>query len=595
MISTSEKTLRRSSFKTLAWLLPFLWSKDARIRFGIVASLCITVLIIFFNISVPLLLKNIINNLSADNVSDSFRIQLLFLLYGIAWTCNQFLQQLSNASSIYALERSMRMLNLHIFHHLHSLSMRFHLDKKMGALTNAIDRTQVGLDAIFWALLLFIIPTAIEMTMIIFIFMGLYGIGYSGILFLVTLSYSLFSRFGMNVMDKMQEAYNEKRSLASATFVDSLLNIETVKYFHNQQYDEKKCDVVLQQQEKVGIKLHLFSCFFTCGQKIIIGIGLICLTWKSGNAVLAKSMSVGDFVLINSYMLQFIAPLSSFGYIARQVRKGLADMGDIVTLLHTDPEVKDASDACTMDNNTAAITFSGVHFGYTSERKILSDISFTIPSGKTVAIVGSTGSGKSTITKLLFRLYDVTDGAIFFNKQDIRTVTQKSLQSAIGVVAQDTNLFNETLYYNIAYARPTASCAEIEQAINDAHLTDFIARLPDGYNTVVGERGLKLSGGEKQRVAIARVLLKKPALYIFDEATSSLDNNTERALQKNIKQIAQGKTTLIIAHRLSTIVHADEIIVLDRGIIVERGNHVQLLERGGMYSELWNNQERTMN
>jgi ATP-binding cassette subfamily B protein len=592
MISTTEKTEKRSSFKILVWLLPFLWSKDARIRLGIGASFIFTVIVMVLNTGIPLLLKNIIDHLSIDISNDTLVFQLLFFSYGIAWTCNQMGQQLSNISSIYALERGMRTLNLRIFHHLHSLSMRFHLDKKMGSLINAIDRTQSGLDAIFWALFLFIIPTTIEMTIITAIFMKLYGVHYGGILFFVAVSYFLFSRYGMNKLDTMYEAYNEKRSLASATFVDSLLNVETVKYFHNQQYDEEKCDSILQQQEKVGIKLHLFSCFFACGQKIIIGIGLIFLTWKSGNAVLAKTMTVGDFVLINSYVLQFTAPLSSFGYIARQVRKGLADMGDIVTLLHTAPEVNDMLDASDIDAQTAAVSFSGVQFGYTSEHRILKDISFTIPSGKTVAIVGSTGSGKSTITKLLFRLYDVIDGTIFFNNQDIRTVTQKSLHRAIGVVAQDTNLFNETLYYNIAYARPTASQVEVEQAIKDAQLSEFIARLPNGYNTIVGERGLKLSGGEKQRVAIARVLLKKPALYIFDEATSSLDNNTERALQKNIKQIAQGKTTLIIAHRLSTIVHADEIIVLDKGMVVERGNHVQLLERGGMYSELWNNQER---
>jgi ATP-binding cassette subfamily B protein len=591
MISTSEKTVRRTSFKTLVWLLPFLWVRDAKIRFGVIASVFFTLLTIFFNTCIPLLFKNIINCFAVDITPDGAMIQILFISYGLAWTINQAGQQLSYMCVIPALERGMRTLNLRIFYHLHSLSMRFHLDKKTGSITNAIDRTQSGFDSIFWALFLFIIPTTIEMVIIIMVFASSYGFAYSGILFFTTLCYFLFCGFCMNILDTMQTAYNQKKSEASEVFVDSLLNIETVKYFHNGQHDYEKCDLILQQQEKAGIKLHFFSSFFQFGQKAIIGVGLIFLTYKSGNAVLAKTITVGDFVLINSYLLQFAAPLSGFGYIVRQVKKGLVDMGDIIALLEVKAEIKDASDAYAVNNNAADISFTGVHFGYTQEREILKDISFAIPAGKTVAIVGSTGSGKSTITKLLFRLYDVNDGAILFNNHDIRKVTQKSLHSAIGVVAQDTNLFNDTLYYNIAYARPTASQAEVEQAIADAHLAEFIARLPDGYNTIVGERGLKLSGGEKQRIAVARVLLKKPALYIFDEATSSLDNSTERALQKNLKQIAQGKTTLIIAHRLSTIVHADEIIVLDNGVIVEQGNHAQLLERGGMYYHLWHNQE----
>jgi ATP-binding cassette, subfamily B, heavy metal transporter len=519
-------------------------------------------------------------------------IQLLFVSYGVAWILNQVVQQLGFICIIGALERGMRMLNLHIFEHIQSLSMRFHLDKKTGSITNAIDRTQSGFDAIFWALFLFIIPTIIEMTVISIIFVRLYGIDYSFILLCTAICYCIFCRYAITVVDTIQEEYNQKKSLASETFVDSLLNIETVKYFNNQRYDYEKCDRILQQQEKVGVKLHSFGVLFYCGQKVIIGIGLMLLTVKSGNAVLAKTMSIGDFILINSYLLQFTAPLSSFGYVFRQIKKGLTDMGDIMKLFEIVPEVCDTQHAHVINPAKADVTFNMVNFGYTHERTVLKNISLHIPSGKTVAIVGSTGSGKSTITKLLFRFYDVSSGAIFFNDHDIRTITQQSLHKAIGVVSQDTSLFNDTLYYNIAYANSAATKYDVERAIELAHLTELITRLPDGYNTIVGQRGLKLSGGEKQRVAIARVLLKNPALYIFDEATSSLDNSTERLLQQNLKTIAQGKTTLIIAHRLSTIVHADEIIVLDNGIIVERGDHAQLLECGGMYYKLWNSQTR---
>lgn len=576
----------------IIWLLPFLWVKDTAIRISIVVSLCCTLFTISFNTCIPLLFKNIINHFAMNMATDATMIQLLCISYGFAWIFNQVVQQLGFVFSVKALERGMRMLNLRIFEHLQSLSIRFHLDKKTGGITNAIDRTQSGFDAIFWSLFLFIIPTMIEMMVISIIFVQLYGIEYGCVLLCTAICYFLFCYVGMNMLDVIHEKYNQKKTEASETFIDSILNIETVKYFHNQRYDYEKCNTILQEQEKIGIKLHCFAALLCCGQKIIIGIGLIVLTIKSGNAVLAKTMSIGDFILINSYILQFTAPLSSFGYISRQIKKGFVDMGDIIKLFEITPEVQDVQHACEVDAITADVTFKAVRFGYTKERTVLKDISLHIPSGKTVAIVGPTGSGKSTITKLLFRFYDVENGAICLNNYDIRMITQKSLHRAIGVVSQDTSLFNDTLYNNIAYANLTATKKEVECAIGLAHLTEFIARLPDGYNTIVGQRGLKLSGGEKQRVAIARVILKNPALYIFDEATSSLDNATERILQNNLKTIAQDKTTLIIAHRLSTITHADEILVLDNGIIIERGNHAQLLEYGGIYYNLWHNQEK---
>lgn len=594
MISSTRTNSYFKSLKTIVWLLPFLWVKDTKIRLGIVTSLFFMLCTVFLNAYIPILFKNIINYLSGDMLVDTTIIPFLCILYGMIWIGSQAGQQLTFIGVIPALERGIRLLNVQIFQHLHALSMRFHLDKKTGALTNAIDRTQTGFDAIFWALFLFIIPTIIEMIIISIIFTQLYGFEYSCILACTALCYFIWCTIGMTMMDTMHLAYNQKKSRASETFVDSILTIETVKYFHNQKYEYEKCNAIFQQQEAAGIRFHLFNCFFQCVQKAIIGIGLVMLTWKAGNAVLAKTMSVGDFVLIHSYLLQFTAPLSGFGYIMRQVKKGLNDMDDILNLLAIKPEIQDVPHAHMLNSQMATIVLNNVSFSYNAERQILKNISLSIPSGKTVAIVGPTGSGKSTITRLLFRFYDPTQGTILFNDHDIRMVTQESLHNAIGVVAQETNLFNNTLYYNIAYGRPSASQKEIEEVIEHAQLSECIKKLPDDYNTIVGERGLKLSGGEKQRIAIARVLLKNPALYIFDEATSSLDTSTEREIQKNLRALAYGKTTLIIAHRLSTITYADEIIVLDNGLIVERGTHTALLERCGMYHDLWYKQERTM-
>jgi ATP-binding cassette, subfamily B, heavy metal transporter len=591
MIHTPSKNKGRSSFTVFLWLIRFFWDKGPKIRYGILFSLLCEFFFRLYSAALPMLFKYIIDNLSMETIQDPFFVQALLLISGIAWTVNKVGQELVSISSAYGLAHGLRLLNMKIFHHLHSLSLRVHIERKTGSLLKAIDRTESAIDSLFWRLFLFIIPTVIEMVIIIAVFTKLYGMEYGGILFCTTLIFFLFSYYGIQKLDALQKSYNANNARANAAFVDSLLNVETVKYFHNQNYDERNFDTILQEKEKINVKLHLFACFFAAGQKVIIGIGFIFLIWKAGTAVLHGFLTVGDFVLINSYIVQFTSPLSTFGYYLCKIKASLVDIGEMVDLLHTESEIKDKSNALDIQGETATVTFSRVKFGYDPDREILHNISFTIPQGKMVAIVGPTGSGKSTVAKLLFRLYDVNSGAIFFNDHDIRDITQQSLHQAIGVVSQETNLFNKSLYYNIAYARPSATKAEVEQAIKDAHLTDFIARLPEGYDTVVGERGLKLSGGEKQRIAIARVLLKNPPLYIFDEATSSLDTNTERVIHHNLREIAHGKTSLIIAHRLSTIVHADEIIVLDKGVIVEQGNHEQLLKRKGVYHDLWQSQE----
>lgn len=571
-------------------LWPYLWVPEWNLRLRVITSLLFTGLMIALNVALPLFFRSIVNALSLCTPNPTQLVTFILIGYGVLWTLSQIIQQLRAIVLYRSLEHSMRILALKIFDHLLKLSIRFHLDRKTGAITTAIERAEEGLDHIFWGIFLFMINTLIEMVIVIALLLYLYGILYSGTLLLVMLCYILFTIAALKKSVEVQEHYNDKRQEAGARLVDSLLNIETVKYFDNEPYEHEQCDEILQEQEDAGVIKYHYDSLLQIGQNIIVGIGLIALTWMSGNAVLNGQMKVGDFVLINGYLLQFIYPLNHFGYIIRSIRKGLNDVASAMNLLNLKPEIKDAPHATHLKIETAEIVFENVQFKYDERRPILKGISLAVPAGKRVAIVGETGSGKSTIARLLFRFYDVTGGKILINNHDIRSITQNSLHKAIGIVPQDTVLFNNTLYYNVAYANPHASKQEVEHAIAMAHLDTFIKRLPDGYNTEVGERGLKLSGGEKQRIAIARVLLKKPAIYVFDEATSALDTQTEREIQNNLDEISVGATTVTIAHRLSTVVNSDMIIVLDRGIIAEQGTHQELLEKNGLYAQLWNQQ-----
>ena len=575
---------------TIIQLLPFFWVKNKRVKLGIYLSLFFTAIMIVLNISIPILFKNIINILSATNKNRSSVLYVSLILYGSSWTVGQIVSQLRSIMMFKALERGSKNLSLRIFDKLHAFSLRFHLERRTGEITSSIERAQFGLQTIFWGLFLFIFPTLIEIILVISLLTYLYGFFYSGILLLIMLSYLFFSIFAIDYSAKKQKFYNKKRSDSSARIVDSLLNFETVKYFNNENYDHDKCEKILSEQEKAGAAKNFADAIVQLGQGVVIGIGLVFLTITSGKAVILGNINIGDFVFINGSLFQFGAPLHHFGYILRQVRNGLNDMSRITDLIDLKSEVQDASDAIDLKVSKPKIRFDNVIFEYDNQRQILNGISFTIPAGKTVAIVGATGSGKSTIARLLFRFYDVTNGGIFINEYDLRKIKQKSLHSLIGVVPQDTVLFNDTLYYNIAYGNPSASKEDVEKITKLAHLDKFIKQLPDGYNTMVGERGLKLSGGEKQRVAIARVLLKQPEIYIFDEATSALDSHTEKEIQSNIEEISKGATTLIIAHRLSTVIHADEIIVLDNGFVVERGTHQHLLNLNSLYANLWNKQ-----
>ena len=582
--------MKKKSSYVLIQLLSILWGKDLIVKRRLILSLFLTFVLIVFNVSIPLVFKNIINSFSLPAQSSFFMVRIFLVLYGFLWTTGQIIGQLKSVAIFRCLERSARDLSIKIFDHLHTLSLRFHLDRKTGDVTNTIERAQFGLEMVFWGLFLFLLPNVIEMIVVIILLTFFYGFFYSEALVFVMFFYLIFSLVAISKLSEKQKVYNQKRSAASSFIVDSLLNFETVKYFGNENYDHELCNKILQEQEEAGVKRSFTDAMINIGQAFVIGAGLVYLTVASGNAVISGRMNISDFVLINGYLLQFAIPLHGFGYVLRQVRRGLNDMSGVMDLLKMESEVKDFPNAKDLKIDKAEIKFENVVFGYNNQRQILNGISFSVPAGKTIAIVGATGSGKSTISRLLFRFYDVCSGSISINGYDIRNITQKSLHALIGVVPQDTVLFNNTLYYNISYGCSLATPQDVEMAIKFAHLDDFIKRLPEGCNTIVGERGLKLSGGEKQRVAIARVILKRPKIYIFDEATSSLDINTEREIQNNLEEISKGSTTLIIAHRLATVINADEIFVLDKGVVIECGKHKDLLQQDGFYASLWNKQ-----
>ena len=579
-----------SFLKTISSLLPFFWINDFKIRLGIVSSLFFMCISIALNIVIPLIYKNVINILSTQNKDLFSLVPIILLLYCSLWIMSQVISQLNTMILARVLEQNLRLLRFRIFTHLHSLSLRFHMDRHTGIVINTLERALSGFEAIFFGAFLFVLPILIEMVVVVILLTIFYGISYSVGLVLILVSYLFFSLIAMRYRTPKQTAYNKSRANTGAFITDSLLNFETVKYFSNEHYDFERCDNLLKEQEYKGIATQLSATTIQICQSIVIGAGLIYMSLMTGCAVISGQMNVSDFVLINGYIWRFIMPLHQLGRILQQMHTGLNDMNDVMNLLEEMPEVQNTYNAINLKSNSIEITFDNVVFGYDQQRTILNGISFTVPAGKVVALVGASGAGKSTIARLLFRFYDVNSGRILINGHDLRNITQQSLHSLIGVVPQDTVLFNNTLYYNISYGCPTACQEEIEHAIKLAHLDDFIKKLPEGDQTFVGERGLKLSGGEKQRVAIARMLLKKPQIYVFDEATSSLDSCTEKEIQRNLEEISVGATTLVIAHRLSTIVKADEIIVLSEGLIVERGNHQKLLALDGIYANLWKKQ-----
>ena len=475
---------------------------------------------------------------------------------------------------------------------MHALSLRFHLERQTGGVSRDIERGSRGISFLLNFMLFNILPTLLEIGLVAVILLSNYDIWFSVIIFTTLIAYIALTLIITEWRMIFRRTMNDMDSKANTRAIDSLLNYETVKYFGNESWEAQRYDEHLQKWETAAVRNQTSLAALNAGQSAIIALGVTLLMLFASDGVVTGSMSLGDLVLVNAFMLQLYMPLHFLGFVYREIKHSLADMEKMFTLLTESEEIKDKSGASDLVKGDASVRFENVNFNYEPNRQILFDMSFEIPAGHNIAVVGHSGSGKSTISRLLFRFYEVTSGSILVNGQDIRSITQKSLREAIGIVPQDTVLFNESIYYNIAYGRPEASREEVYEAAKSAHIHNFIENLPDKYETTVGERGLKLSGGEKQRVAIARAILKEPEILIFDEATSALDSKSEKAIQEELKRIAANRTTLTIAHRLSTIADADQIVVMDKGRIIERGNHQELLAAKGFYAHMWELQQQ---
>ncbi|HVB17949.1 MAG TPA: ABC transporter ATP-binding protein/permease [Stellaceae bacterium] len=578
--------------RALRGLLPYLWPRHSlELRGRVVVALGFLLAARLLNIGVPLLYRQAINDLSGNAAGLIVVPVALVITYGIARVMSQGFSELRSAVFAKVGQRAVREVALSVFRHIHSLSMRFHLERRTGGLARAVERGTAGIEFLLSFLIFNIVPTILEILIVCGILWRLYNWTFAAVTFVTIVAYIAFTFTVTDWRVGFRREMNERNSEANSKSVDSLLNYETVKYFANEEHEARRFDRTLQAYERAAVKSEKALAALNIGQGSIIAAGLVGVMILAGYGVAAGRMTIGDFVLVNAYLIQLYQPLNFLGVVYRNIKQSLTDLEQMMGLLDIRPEIEDRTGAPALAIGRGTVAFHHVDFRYDPRRPILEDVDFTIPPGATVAIVGPSGAGKSTIARLLFRFYDVDSGMIEIDGEDLREVTQDSLRRAIGVVPQDTVLFNDTILYNIAYGRPGASREEIEAAARRAHIHDFVASLPDGYDTLVGERGLKLSGGEKQRVAIARVVLKAPKILIFDEATSALDTKTEREIQAGLAEVAANHTTLVIAHRLSTVVDADEILVLDGGRIVERGHHRALLARGGVYAAMWARQQ----
>ncbi|MDR0247345.1 MAG: ABC transporter ATP-binding protein/permease [Burkholderiales bacterium] len=571
-----------SNAQVIGLFLPYLKPYVGRIALALVCLL----LAKFANVGVPLVMKQIVDGLDAGRSPLVVPLALL-TVYGVLRLSTTLFTELREILFVKVTQRATRAVMLQVFRHLHEMSLRFHLQRQTGRLTRDIERGQRGITTLIDFTLFSILSTIVEVTLVLVVLIYGYDWTFVAITVGALVAYLTYTILVTEWRTHMRRRMNEFDSQASARATDSLLNYETVKYFGNERWEEAYYDERLMLWEKAAIRNQTSLSVLNLGQSAIIAVAVTLMMWRATVGVVDGVMTIGDLVLVNALMIQLYIPLNLLGMVYREIRQSLTDMERLFTLNEMKVEIADAPDALSLQVDRGEIRFENVGFHYEASRSILKGISFSVGAGKTVAVVGPSGAGKSTLSRLLFRFYDVTEGAVSIDGQDIRSVTQKSLRAAIGIVPQDTVLFNDTLEYNIAYGRTSATREEVEAVARMAQLDGFIALLPEGYATQVGERGLKLSGGEKQRVAIARTLLKRPQILIFDEATSSLDSRSEKQIQAAIREIAREHTTLIIAHRLSTIVDADEILVLEHGRIVERGQHASLLAREGLYARMW--------
>ena len=569
--------------KTLRALLPFLWNYRGRV----LLALGFLILAKVANVGVPLVLKDIVDSLDGNTHSQLVLPLALLLTYGALRLASALFNELRDSVFARVRHGAMRSVSLKVLEHLHTLSLRYHLERKTGGLSRDIDRGTRSVSSLMNYMVFSILPTLVEIALVAGILLSRYDIWFTVVTLIAVVTYIVFTMRVTEWRMKYRVSMNKFDSEANTRAVDSLLNYETVKYFGNEQHEMQRYDHSLKQWEAEAVNSQTSLSALNFGQAIIIAAGVTTIMILASQGVVDGNMTLGDLVLVNAFLLQLFIPLNFLGIVYSQLKHSLTDMRLMFDVMDKQAEITDRPDAAPLDADDAEIRFEHVSFAYQPERPILHDVSFSIAPGKKVAIVGPSGAGKSTLARLLFRFYDTTGGRILINNQDISNVTQDSLRRAIGIVPQDTVLFNESLRYNLAYANPGASHEDIGKAAQLAHLTDFIASLPQGYDTVVGERGLKLSGGEKQRVAIARAVLKNPHILVFDEATSSLDSHSEQAILAALRDAAAHHTSLVIAHRLSTIVDADTILVMDNGRIVESGIHQSLIAAGGAYARLW--------
>jgi len=580
----------RTDLATLKTLLPYLWVYKWRV---LLALGCL-VGAKLANVGVPIVMKRLIDSLTISPQHPQALLVLpvaALVVYGLLRLSTTVFTELREFLFARVTQRAVRTIALQVFRHLHALSLRFHLNRQTGGMTRDIERGTRAVGALISYTLFNILPTLVEITLVLGYLVLHYDIWFSVITFVALVSYIVFTVTVTNWRTHFRRTMNELDSKANTKAIDSLINYETVKYFGNEDYEAKRYDEGLQHYESAAVKSQTSLSVLNTGQSLIIAVAVTLILWRATEGVIAGTMTLGDLVLVNSFMIQLYIPLNFLGVIYREIKQSLADMEKLFSLLDQNREIADAKDARPLATQGAEVRFNHVEFSYEAKRQILFDVDFTIAPGTTTAVVGHSGSGKSTLSRLLFRFYEVNAGAITIDGQDLRSLTQDSVRHAIGIVPQDTVLFNDTIEYNIAYGKPGATRDDIVAAARAASIHDFVESLPDGYATMVGERGLKLSGGEKQRVAIARTLLKNPAILIFDEATSALDSKAEQAIQAQLKEIAKSRTTLVIAHRLSTVADAQQILVLDHGRIVERGTHHALLAADGLYAQMWQRQQ----